>query len=135
MTGFHRLAGALFAALAILTGCSGEAPSANGVRAQPPSAASRTALDTRGLPQEATEVIAMIQRGGPFPYRKDGSTFQNRERRLPDQPRGYYREYTVPTPGERTRGARRIVTGGQPPVVYYYTPDHYRTFRKIPEQP
>jgi ribonuclease T1 len=83
------------------------------------------------LPPEAIETLALIQRGGPFPYRKDGTTFQNRERLLPARPRGYYREYTVPTPGSRDRGARRIVSGGDPPEVFYYTADHYRSFREI----
>lgn len=84
-----------------------------------------------GLPPEAIATLRLIERGGPFPYRKDGAVFQNRERRLPERPRGYYREYTVPTPGENDRGARRIVTGGTPPEVIYYTPDHYRSFRRI----
>lgn len=88
-----------------------------------------------GLPPEAIETLALIQRGGPFPYRKDGTTFQNRERLLPARPRGYYREYTVPTPGSRDRGARRIVTGGDPPEVFYYTADHYRSFRQIEPLP
>lgn len=88
-----------------------------------------------GLPREAADTLALIQRGGPFPYRKDGIVFQNRERRLPAMPRGYYREYTVPTPGSRDRGARRIVTGGNPPDVYYYTADHYRSFRRIEPRP
>jgi guanyl-specific ribonuclease Sa len=83
------------------------------------------------LPPEAVETLQLIERGGPYPYSRDGVTFQNRERRLPERPRGYYREYTVPTPGERDRGARRIVTGGDPPEVYYYTDDHYRSFRKV----
>ncbi len=83
------------------------------------------------LPAEARETLRLIDAGGPFPYRRDGITFQNRERRLPEQPRGYYREYTVPTPGSRDRGARRIVTGDKPPLVFYYTPDHYKTFRRI----
>ncbi|MDI3514478.1 MAG: ribonuclease domain-containing protein [Gammaproteobacteria bacterium] len=87
------------------------------------------------LPPEAVETLALIQRGGPFPYRKDGTTFQNRERLLPGKPRGYYREYTVPTPGSRDRGARRIVTGGDPPEVFYYTADHYRSFRRIEPLP
>lgn len=68
---------------------------------------------------------------GPFEHRQDGSTFQNRERRLPAQARGYYREYTVETPGSGDRGARRIVTGGDPPTEYYYTDDHYRSFRRF----
>ncbi len=83
------------------------------------------------LPAEARETLKLIDAGGPFPYRRDGITFQNREGRLPDQPRGYYREYTVPTPGSRDRGARRIVTGGKPPSVFYYTADHYKSFRLI----
>ena len=83
------------------------------------------------LPPEAVATLEQIERGGPFPYDRDGSVFQNRERHLPDQPRGYYHEYTVATPGARDRGARRIVTGGQPPEVYYYTDDHYRSFRRV----
>jgi guanyl-specific ribonuclease Sa len=83
------------------------------------------------LPTEAIETLQAIENGGPFPYERDGVAFQNRERLLPERPRGYYREYTVPTPGENDRGARRIVTGGNPPEVYYYTADHYRSFRKV----
>jgi guanyl-specific ribonuclease Sa len=83
------------------------------------------------LPPEARETLRLIDAGGPFPYRRDGIAFQNRERRLPAQPRGYYREYTVPTPGAAARGPRRIVTGGNPPVVFYYTADHYKIFRRI----
>ena len=84
-----------------------------------------------GLPAEAVQTLAIIERGGPFPYSRDGIVFQNRERRLPERPRGYYREYTVPTPGESDRGARRIVTGGNPPEVWYYSDDHYRSFRRL----
>jgi guanyl-specific ribonuclease Sa len=87
------------------------------------------------LPREALATIELIERGGPFPYERDGSHFQNRERRLPARPRGYYREYTVETPGARDRGARRIVSGGTPPEVYYYTDDHYRTFRRVEVSP
>ena len=83
------------------------------------------------LPEEARTTLRLIDAGGPFPYRRDGIVFQNRERRLPEQPRGYYREYTVPTPGSPDRGARRIVAGDKPPVVFYYTADHYKTFRRI----
>ena len=83
------------------------------------------------LPAEALETLTAIERGGPFLYDRDGSVFQNREGRLPRQASGYYREYTVPTPGAVDRGARRIVSGGQPPDVYYYTGDHYRTFQRI----
>jgi guanyl-specific ribonuclease Sa len=81
------------------------------------------------LPDEARDTVELIRQGGPFPYRQDGTTFGNREGLLPDESRGYYREYTVPTPGSRDRGARRIVTGGAPPAVWYYTDDHYRSFR------
>lgn len=84
-----------------------------------------------GLPPEAGQTLVLIKRGGPFPYRQDGTVFQNRENRLPARGRGYYREYTVPTPGQRTRGARRIVAGQVD--EYYYTPDHYRTFWRIKE--
>ena len=87
------------------------------------------------LPDQAWQTIALIQRGGPFPHRQDGSVFGNREDRLPRMPRGYYREYTVDTPGLAHRGARRIVTGGRPPVVWYYTDDHYDSFRRIEVQP
>ena len=92
------------------------------------------------LPPEARETLALIKRGGPFPFpRKDGSTFGNFEKRLPEQARGYYREYTVPTPGSNNRGPRRIVAGsGRNEDVrtsgeYYYTGDHYRNFYRIRE--
>ena len=91
------------------------------------------------LPPEARDTFALIRKGGPFPYRKDGSTFGNREGHLPRQPRGYYTEYTVRTPWERDRGARRIVAGrgtyGDPASSgeYYYTDDHYNSFRRIRE--
>lgn len=76
--------------------------------------------------------IALIKQGGPYPYpNKDGSTFYNRENRLPAKPKGYYREYTVPTPNVSHRGARRIVTGGKPPEVYYLTLDHYDSFSPL----
>ena len=80
-------------------------------------------------PPEAADTLAFIERGGPFPHRQDGSTFQNREGILPDAPRGYYREYTVETPGSPDRGARRIVTGRD--GERYYTDDHYDSFRFI----
>jgi ribonuclease T1 len=91
------------------------------------------------LPPEARGTLALIKRGGPFPYRRDGTVFRNFEKRLPERPRGYYREYTVPTPGAPDRGARRIVAGAGPQGdartsgEYYYTPDHYATFRRIRE--
>jgi ribonuclease T1 len=83
------------------------------------------------LPPEAIATLAAIASGGSFPHARDGVEFYNREQRLPQRPRGYYREYTVETPGASDRGARRIVTGGDPPEVYYYTGDHYRTFIRI----
>ncbi len=81
------------------------------------------------LPREAGETITAIQRGGPFGHRQDGAVFGNREGRLPRRQRGFYREYTVETPGVAHRGARRIVTGGDPPRAWYYTDDHYASFR------
>ena len=87
-----------------------------------------------GLPVQGREVLEQIRQGGPFRYEKDGTVFGNRERLLPGQKRGYYREYTVPTPGLRHRGARRIVCGGakpQAPDACYYTEDHYSSFRLI----
>lgn len=86
------------------------------------------------LPQEARATEASIRAGGPFAYSKDGSVFGNRERQLPAEARGYYREYTVKTPGARDRGARRIVCGGRQPAApeaCYYTGDHYASFRRI----
>ncbi len=83
------------------------------------------------LPLEARETLALIRRGGPFPYRQDGTEFGNRERMLPPKERGYYREYTVKTPGVKDRGARRIIAGGA--REFYYTDDHYRSFSGIRE--
>jgi ribonuclease T1 len=83
------------------------------------------------LPREARATLALIRKGGPFPYARDGVVFGNREAILPKRKRGYYREYTVKTPGERTRGARRIVAGA--PGEYYYTEDHYNHFSRIVE--
>lgn len=86
------------------------------------------------LPKEAQVTEQAIRAGGPFPYRKDGEVFGNRERLLPSHPRGYYREYTVKTPGARNRGARRIVCGGQEatrPDSCFYSDDHYASFRRI----
>ena len=85
-----------------------------------------------GTPQgEPEATLALIKRNGPFPHSRDGIVFQNREKLLPAKPRGYYREYTVPTPGASNRGARRIIAGGNPPEVFYYTEDHYQSFREI----
>jgi ribonuclease T1 len=89
------------------------------------------------LPREAQATEVLIRAGGPFASGKDGSVFGNRERLLPAEPRGYYREYTVMTPGARDRGARRIVCGGRQPTApeaCYYTGDHYASFRRIVQQ-
>ena len=94
----------------------------------------RTAADSvtlATLPAEAQQTVRRIHAGGPFPYDRDGTVFGNRERRLPLKSRGYYREYTVPTPGARDRGARRIVKGDAGEL--YYTDDHYRSFRRVVE--
>ena len=99
--------------------------------ASAPADVSAHANAITGDPQ-VDQTIYLIQQGGPFPYpEKDGTTFYNREGRLPQKSRGYYKEYTVPTPGVSHRGARRIVTGGYPPEVYYLTVDHYETFKKL----
>lgn len=97
-----------------------ERPEASGIRS----------VDLADLPPEAAETLDLIDAGGPFPYPgKDGSTFGNFEGRLPKQPRGYYAEYTVPTPGAETRGARRIIAGDGGEL--YWTADHYDSFERI----
>jgi ribonuclease T1 len=91
-------------------------------------------IGASALPVQGKAVMEQIRVGGPFRYEKDGTVFGNRERLLPGQKRGYYREYTVPTPGLNHRGARRIVCGGQKPRTpddCYYTEDHYASFRLI----
>lgn len=106
-------------------------------RSSPEVPALPTVLATE-LPREGQETYLLIRKGGPFPYEKDGTVFGNRERILPREARGYYREYTVRTPGARNRGARRIVCGGQEPAepkACYYTQDHYASFRLIVEKP
>ncbi|BCK87144.1 hypothetical protein MIZ01_0915 [Sideroxyarcus emersonii] len=94
-------------------------------------AATTPAIPVAELPPEARTTLQLIQQGGEFPYRRDGVVFGNYEHVLPQQPRGYYHEYTVKTPGAHDRGARRIVCGVVPEC--YYTSDHYRTFRRIEE--
>lgn len=108
--------------------------SASTLVADPPSRCVRVTASVRTialakLPSQARDVLRRIVAGGPFRYRQDGSVFQNRERRLPSQPRGYYEEYTVETPGSPDRGARRIIAGecGD----RWYTADHYRSFRLV----
>ncbi|BBX84992.1 ribonuclease domain-containing protein [Mycolicibacterium aubagnense] len=107
-----------------------------------PTGPSPTAKSTSGLPvcqlsslpAEAGTTVNLIHHGGPFPSSRDGIVFGNFEHRLPNQQRGYYHEYTVPTPGAKTRGTRRVITGGEPPTSppeFYYTGDHYETFCQI----
>ncbi|MEP7329668.1 MAG: ribonuclease domain-containing protein [Betaproteobacteria bacterium] len=106
----------------------------------PPSAA-RTSpaalpdIAARDLPVQGREMLILIRAGGPFQHERDGVVFGNRERILPAKPRGHYHEYTVRTPGERNRGARRIVCGGPKavPDVCYYSADHYASFARIRE--
>ncbi|MGW6689832.1 ribonuclease domain-containing protein [Streptomyces sp. NPDC054961] len=149
-----RVLGAVFlcAALVGAAGCSGKssAPAATtgtsagatastGVEAVPSGSGAPTAapgwakgmatVRAAALPQQARDVLVLIDKGGPYPYRQDGTVFGNFEKALPQQKRGYYHEFTVKTPGERDRGARRIVTGqgGE----FFYTDDHYETFKAV----
>jgi len=123
------LTGLLFAALVLLgSGLFGQVAARDAAPSNGPAV-----VRLAQLPPQARETFGLIRQGGPFPYEKDGSVFHNRERLLPQQPRGYWREYTVRTPGARDRGARRIVCGGPPrtPRECYYTADHYASFRQI----
>ena len=108
------------------------------LHAAAPVAAKATAeavpeVSASALPGEARKTLALIGKGGPFPYSRDGIVFGNREKLLPYHKRGYYHEYTVPTPGEHTRGARRIICGGEARTLdeCYYSEDHYQSFRRI----
>jgi ribonuclease T1 len=91
----------------------------------------RAEIAVSALPVEARHTIQVIRRGGPFPFQRDGVEFGNHERLLPPRQRGYYREFTVPTPGVSSRGARRIIAGGS--GEYFYTADHYRSFKRVRE--
>ena len=108
-------------------------PLALGASAAPALQGQLATISQQALPASGVETLRNIQRGGPFPFEKDGVIFGNRERLLPLQKRGFYREYTVKTPGSRDRGAQRIVCGGPAttPEVCYYTADHYASFRMI----
>ena len=90
-------------------------------------------VSASALPGEARKTLTLIGKGGPYPYPRDGIVFGNREKLLPYHKRGYYHEYTVPTPGVRTRGARRIICGGDARTLdeCYYSDDHYQSFRRI----
>jgi ribonuclease T1 len=100
-----------------------------------PAESNPAVITVAELPKQGRETYELIRQGGPFPHEKDGGVFGNRERLLPAAKRGYWREYTVTTPGSRDRGARRIVCGGPPraPHACFYTADHYASFRKIVE--
>ncbi|MFJ7269271.1 ribonuclease domain-containing protein [Streptomyces sp. NPDC099050] len=148
-----RVLGAVFlcAALVGAVGCSGKKPApaaatstsasaGSGVDVAPSGAASSAVptpawakgmatVRASALPQQARDVLALIDKGGPYQYRQDGTVFGNFEKVLPQKKRGYYHEFTVKTPGERDRGARRIVTGGG--GEFFYTDDHYDTFKAV----
>ena len=100
-------------------------------RGEAPGATAAQEISAADLPREARETLVLIRGGGPFPYERDGVEFRNFEKRLPLKARGYYREYTVRTPGVQNRGARRIVAGRGGEL--YYTDDHYNSFRRIKE--
>ncbi|WP_424214740.1 ribonuclease domain-containing protein [Streptomyces sp. BI20] len=145
-----RVLGALFLCVALalgLAGCGGKqdepgkspatsAGSAGTPSARPPSAAATPGwargmktVRAADLPREARDTLALIDKGGPYPHRQDGTVFGNFERLLPKKQRGYYHEFTVRTPGSRDRGARRIVTGGG--GEFYWTADHYKSFEAV----
>jgi ribonuclease T1 len=116
----------------LLTGCSSTSTSVSDTRAStaaPSWVGDMRTVPVDRLPAEARQTLALIDKGGPFPYARDGVVFGNFERLLPKHPRGYYHEYTVKTPGERDRGARRIVTGQGGEI--YYSGDHYKSFRAV----
>jgi ribonuclease T1 len=116
---------AILILLCVLLPASWQAVARNDATSAMPSVA------VAALPAEAQRTLQLIKRGGPYPYSRDGVVFGNFERLLPAQPRGYYREFTVPTPGASNRGARRIVAGGN--GEYFYTADHYRSFQRVRE--
>ena len=131
LTGRSRkfLAAAALAAAGLLAAACDSA-----ARQSPPAADEAGAIALAALPAQGQRTWRLIHSGGPFPYEKDGQVFGNRERLLPQHPRGYWREYTVKTPGVQGRGARRIVCGGARPAqpdACYYTADHYASFKKI----
>ncbi|MEV5801248.1 ribonuclease domain-containing protein [Streptomyces collinus] len=134
----RAIASLLVCLCALLAGCSpGTHPGTNAGAGTTPASGAFTPAWARGtatvqesrLPAEARRTLALIDRGGPFPYARDGIVFGNLEGLLPGHPRGYYHEYTVPTPGAPDRGARRLVTGQGGEI--YYTDDHYTSFRAV----
>jgi ribonuclease T1 len=125
---------AIFVAVWLNRGKPAPQPPAE-VRVAPPVTRSVTPYEARQNDVPAAEreqlddTLRLIVAGGPFPYRQDGMVFANREGRLPQQPRGYYHEYTVPTPGAPNRGARRVIRGNNGET--YYTNDHYQSFIRL----
>jgi ribonuclease T1 len=117
-----RFVSRMLLCLLVLTGCSA-------TDSDPSRGGGLASVQESKLPAEARQTLELIDRGGPFPYAKDGAVFGNLERLLPAHQRGYYHEYTVPTPGSRDRGARRIVIGQGGEI--YYTDDHYDSFRAV----
>jgi ribonuclease T1 len=121
---------ALLVALAVGYGAKALDDSGSGSPGPSSAAAASGAVPLTSLPVQAAATVRLIARGGPFPYpRNDGVVFHNDEHRLPNEPDGYYHEYTVPTPGSSDRGARRIITGQH--GEYWYTGDHYESFRRV----
>ena len=131
-----RIAAVKFALTSVILATAISAPPVQ-ARSQidPPEASSAAVVHVSELPAQGRRTYELIFQGGPFPHDKDGVVFGNRERLLPAARRGFYREYTVPTPGSRDRGARRIVCGGpaKAPYACYFTADHYASFRRIVE--
>ncbi|MGW0997425.1 ribonuclease domain-containing protein [Streptomyces sp. NPDC002520] len=127
----RALAGLLVCLSVLLTGCSSHTgtPTASADASAPGWAQGMATVQVSRLPAEARTTLDLIDKGGPFPYARDGIVFGNFEGHLPKHPRGYYHEYTVPTPGSRDRGARRIVTGQGREI--YYSDDHYNSFRAV----
>jgi ribonuclease T1 len=129
--GWRKRAASVLAVVAVVIGSTAALPAA---AKTPEVPAAFATVPLASLPAQAQTTYQLILNGGPFPYSKDGVAFGNRERQLPPKARGYYREYTVKTPGARNRGARRIVCGGKPPTqpeACFYTDDHYASFRQI----
>jgi ribonuclease T1 len=138
-----RIALLAIAVVVFLAGCIGDgagpgasasagaptAPTGSRVIAGATAPAGMATVTVADLPPEAAATLLLIAAGGPFPYRQDGVTFENRERLLPPRPTGFYREFTVPTPGSSDRGARRIITGAN--GERYWTADHYDSFAWI----
>jgi ribonuclease T1 len=116
-------------ALVLLAWVLGHGSFSGGGGSSSTSPASSASVAASSLPAEARQTLALIERGGPFPYDRDGVVFENREGLLPDEAGSYYHEYTVPTPGASDRGARRIIEGAGGEL--YWTDDHYRTFERI----